>query len=582
MSRTAGVIMVLGMAVATPFRTEAATESLASALPVLRQESPPDSSQLHDRARDAQRRFERERIRRLPFRFAGSGPCDERIGRFCMDHRSDGLWDFPPEDPRVQAARESFLTELHSISERIPGDAWVLGQRVFYLGEADRWEDAARLAERCEGGDRPWCDQLLGLALHSLGDFVRSEEVFERMLASLDRESAEEWRDPWILLDGKGRGTVDDLDGEALREAWRNVWTWADPYYSMPGNDRLTEHYSRRVVAQLRERVLTPYNLRWGDDLEEILIRYGWEVGWETTEPTVRFTRGGSTWGHHHPESRPYVPPGEVLERREPAEEGDWIGERETPRSGYAPLYAPEMVAVRPPVSVLRYGDSIRVVAPQPTSDTLGTGRYSGGMYLVPGGAARFESGGWEDGGASIVAPPGVHLLSVEVVDLDAGIALRHRRWLEEGTYPPGVPLLSDLIPLERSPGLPPDSLSEAMSELRSTLRYPPGDTLRFGWVLHSVLPQPGPVRFRLKLLDPGGGLFDWLGDRLGIGGDDPSLLLEWSEPWPEGTDSFFRAVDLALPPIELGEYLLRLEVELPGRSTMAAERQLQIARSPG
>src|SRR5690606_3314557 len=114
----------------------------------------PREAALRD-ARGAQARFERERVARLPIDhdWPGGG-CDEVVGRICM-RAPAGDWYPPPEDERIVQARETLLAELAAAGEDAPGDPWILGQRVFYLGEAGRWEEALALVrpDACTDAD---------------------------------------------------------------------------------------------------------------------------------------------------------------------------------------------------------------------------------------------------------------------------------------------------------------------------------------------------------------------------------------------------------------------------------------------
>ena len=76
-------------------------------------------------------------------------PCDERIGRICLIHGGDDDWTPVPDPPALVKAREVLLERLDEVARGIPGDGWVLGQRVYYLAEENRWEEAAELASRC-------------------------------------------------------------------------------------------------------------------------------------------------------------------------------------------------------------------------------------------------------------------------------------------------------------------------------------------------------------------------------------------------------------------------------------------------
>src|SRR5918995_180148 len=54
----------------------------------------------------------------------------------------------------------------------------------------------------------------------------------------------------------------------------------ADPLYSLPGNDLRTEHYARHTMALLLQDASNPYGIVWGDDMRELLIRFGWPAHW--------------------------------------------------------------------------------------------------------------------------------------------------------------------------------------------------------------------------------------------------------------------------------------------------------------
>ena len=156
----------------------AASAVLAPALAAQsRDTSNPDSVALHEEAKEVQARFERFREERIPPELAGYGRgCDEIVGRFCLrfeDGEDESEWTVPEEPVEFGMARVQVLRELAEIHDQIPRDSWILGQRVFYMGEVGNWRGAENLIRRCGGGNW-WCTSLLGFVRHEQGDWNTS------------------------------------------------------------------------------------------------------------------------------------------------------------------------------------------------------------------------------------------------------------------------------------------------------------------------------------------------------------------------------------------------------------------------
>ena len=169
----------------------------------------PDSSDLRGRARSAQAQFERRRLQHLPITSVSfTDACDERIGRFCSWY-DEGDWYPQPEPPEVEELRRALLTVLDSVQRHLPGDGWVLGQRVWYHSEAGRWEEALRVGQACGAVEPWWCAALRGFALHGLQRYLEAETAFERSLVLMDAGRAQEWPTRrWVV--GRGARRVHD------------------------------------------------------------------------------------------------------------------------------------------------------------------------------------------------------------------------------------------------------------------------------------------------------------------------------------------------------------------------------------
>ncbi len=328
----------------------------------------PDSTRILSQAEDAQERFERIRRRLLPYVWdGGRRPCEERVGRLCLWHAGEDDWEPVPDPADLVDARADLLTVLAEAGNHVPADEWILGQRIRYLSEAGRWEDAAGLARACGGTVSSWCDVLEGFALHGMGRYEAALERFRRGLETMNSEEALMWRDPSMLLDGKGSDVLEDA-AEGDENEWEDVrarvWTLADPLYLVAGNDRESEHYARWTYSKVSERARNAWGMRWGDDLEEITLRYGWDRGWEQVRPAVGALGGLSTViGHQLPNGREFAPPGRVLEAPSTTTPGAWVPEAERPRSAHVPAYAPELLPGVAQVAVFHRGASIVVAA---------------------------------------------------------------------------------------------------------------------------------------------------------------------------------------------------------------------------
>ncbi len=548
-----------------------------------------DSVMLRRSAEEAQYDFERTRRRHLELASGlWGGECDEVVGRMCLRHGGEDDWTPPPEQQEVISAREELLAILEGIATALPGDGWVLGQRVLYLGVAGRWGEALALARQCGGVTPWWCSCLEGFALHMDEDFVGSIEAFRRGFSQMEADEARRWQDPRILLDSHGRGWVRGTRELAAEQARRTLWLLGDPLYLVPGNDRETEHYARWVVAELREDSHNPYGLSWGRDLRELLLRYGWEIGWERTLPRIGELATTSVVGHHHPDSRGFLPPGWVLEDPTGVGKGKWIPEEESPVASYAPVYAPRLGPATAQIAHFRRGDSVLVVAsyrfppeesetPSPGDSTLPDDALAG-LFLLPGGTIPWhESVARSAAGVlTLSVPPGPYLVSLELYSPGEKRAARLRHGLIAETYPPDVPSLSDLLILRESDDLP-TGFRGAIARARPSTAVTSGERILLVWEVYGLGFQREAPHFHVSLRRRDRSLLRRVARWIGLGGDDREVVLSWMEAAPDALGPLFRAVHLDLPELEQGEYTLRLQVELRGRTTMVSERTLDV-----
>ncbi len=592
------VILLLALVLGSP-RQAASQASLEAALRT---------------AREAQRMFEIVRIGWSPQNHDGrGGSCDEVIGRLCVTDDAGADWYPGPEDPRVGRARDTLLAALARSAEVAPDDPWILGQRVVYLGEAGQWERADSLASaacaRADGAgpearsalDLPpgtWCRALKGLALHSLGRFADSELAFRSALDRMDSAQARAWTNPELDLDAIGRSWWKDLSASARADRTAFVWLVADPLLLVPGNDALTEHWARRTLARARSSSRNGTGISWGSDFEDMMMRYGAEVGWEREAPRPGETGPPGGISHRDPESRPLFPGGGVL--RDPAGSGepDWIPDLRRTRSGYAPPYAAVVLPGAGQLALFPRGERFVLVGAHALPDdttyhakhthpsrnrALGPWRdmpSQAGLFLTPvegpGATMASRSTGSDRGALLLEAPAGRWLASLEVFAPEERRAGRSRMGMMYAGSPPDVPTLSDLLLIDAA--LPDRAtLEEAAARARPREWLGSGERLAIAWEVFGLGPSIGSLSYRLSVEKADEGAMRRLGRRLGLFRGEVNRSLEWQEPGPDRPEAILRSVEIELPRVEPGPYRVHLEVMIPGRTTLVREKTVTI-----
>lgn len=573
---------------------------------------PPDSTQILAQARRAQRDFEnfhRSHLSRVPE--PGGGSCDERIGRICLHYDGGDAWESKKEESSVTEARERLLDTLEAKGDDLPGDRWILGQRVRYLGHLGRWDEALALAGNCQGGEPWWCPALLGYLLHRSGQLLEAEGAFDRALALMPPKELRRWRDPAPLLDYSGARWVRDPGGMGEDQAVARFWRLADPLFLTPGNERLTEHYARLFAATLHSNAATTLDVRWGDGSERILVRYGFVAGWERTESRLGGSGGESVIEHYHPESRGLLPPYEALEDPAGLPEGVWLSSDDPSQSASAPVLAPLLVNAVGQTAVFRRDTDLLVVAAYglPTDTTLLV-RRGGDVEAGPEGppqgtppiaweprvdgaspdtlAGLFlmaDTGGWAplsvigSGGTGILqlrAPPGGYLLSLEQWNPAGRWGARLRHGIRVDAVPPDVPTLSDLLLLDSGGGLP-EGLAEAIPRMLTSSTLDRDEVVTVGWEVYGLGLRRETLTFRISLVEEEGSLIRRAFKRIGLFQRAPALTLSWTEAGAGEPGPFFRAVDLELPRLDPGRYVLRLELDIPNRGNVLSHRRITV-----
>lgn len=562
----------------------------------------PDSSERVERLRDRQRDFERHRrLRFPPTGGAAAERCDERVGRYCLFHGDGDGWEPRPEDPGVRRRRARLIDRLAAAARALPGDGWIAGQRVRYLVAADRAGEAAIAARACRA-EAWWCTALEAFARHHGAEPGRADSLFGAALRQMSAERRRRWIDPTVFLGDDAAAALEELAGEERRARLRRLWWLSDPLWTVPGRGRRNGHLARRVRCRLQRHAAGPYGTAWGDDLEELTLRYGWPVGWQRVRPGHYGTGGDpEVVAHHAPWARRMAPPAPVLEDPAAAGPGAWPLDPEEPHAEYAPPGLDTLA--RPTVRWTSFPrpDSLRLVAAwrwEAEVDAEASLRVETGPDGPSADAAGRQRGG--TGRLAAALPAGPAVASLELIRRGSGRAARHRAGIRPPERPEGVPGLSGLL-LTTPPERPEDrgdpgdgdgpfrrsgpgaaELASAAERARAPGPVLPGERVGLYWESYGPEAALRGGRTSVRLVQEEGGFLDDVARGLGLAGDPREVSVSWSTA-PAGEGRIHPSgVVVTLPSdLEPGRYRLEVTVRPPGREPLEAGALLRLREAP-
>jgi hypothetical protein len=548
-----------------------------------------DSSRTLRAARRAQERFESLRRANLPFgRGAPRGPCDLQIGRFCYWH-DDGA---PPpqlaEPERITRARTRFLDTLGRLARVAAGDEWIAGQHVRYLLEAGRTADAIAAATVCRSTPW-WCDALSGLALHQAGEHLRADSAFANALARMPDEQRCRWTDISFLIEGDAAKQYRRLPCSDRAGFERRFWWLSDPLYSRPGNDARTEFFARRTMSWLEQHARSAYNLSWGSDVDELLMRFGWPTWWTRDHPSSLAGNAPPSIVGHEPTPSFFFHPADRLLETDPADAqpGDWQPTSPRPSARYAPAYAASFSVLRTHVSVFRRGDSAIVVAAyEPPDDSLfDDGVIEAALALGSDEAAtmtvvrrRLDGRAAEPLVATVAWAP--MLASVELTAAKrrgvarARLGLRPDDARRRGAA--GRLALSDIL-LYRAVDSTARSVEDVSRYALGTARIALGGRVGVYWELYGLRPAGEPLSITLSVERVGIGWTTRAAERVGLATKATPLRVRWQEVPKRDNGVASRAITIDLSALPAGRYRMHLMVAADDGSTAVSERFVEL-----
>lgn len=540
-------------------------------------------------ARSAAYRYERLLVSTAPHHYGGrpGDRCDERIGRFCFWHRTPGTPGRPilPDPPEVVAAREAAIHAFRRWFTLAPDNGAVVGPLVRYLIESERASEAAAAARAHVWARDDDAESLLflGLALHYSGDFQAAEETFDRARATMPEDERRRLDDVSVLLERAESSYYRRLPDEERAAYERAFWALSDTWYLEPGNERRSGHYARHAWSRIH--AMAPRvdgRLRWGQDHDEILIRYGLPTGrarsWQPSSlpPSHRPTSLVEWFNPHRlaltPEELatagiPYAPPTGMRPEIE----------RDTVRSYYAPVTIRRTrgLLVQPSVFPVADGGTVRVDAALPPDTTAPIAPVAPRAIMVILDTLGHElarapaSARVRDDSVTVVfaeqrMPPGSYVYRIEVLDDSTRIGGLAQYRIDVPA--PGGLSVSDLLVAHPVYGNAPTSRADASLEPTARLVVPPGQELGLYAEVSGLQVDAAGAAFAVEWWTERAeheGLLRraarWVGQRFGIAGADEPTRVGWDDGSPEDAQVVF--ISLSLDDVDSGLHRVGLLV---------------------
>lgn len=540
-----------------------------------------DSTRILRAAKSAQIHFEsRRRFLAPSFNAGAKGTC-QMIGRFCRRASGVRFTEIPDEPGGITRARGELLTALASAAAKIPGDGWIAGQRVRYLIEQGEDSSASEAAGSCRA-DAWWCDALAGLVAHSSNHFVAAEQSFARMLKEMPAAKRCEWTNLSDLLDGDARESYEHLGCESREAANRKIWWLADPLFSTPGNERRTEHYARRVWAEIDRGGTNGFGMSWAADMMEMIVRFGWAEKW-TQQPPSGFSDGSQSYVAHEREpdfhflptvrfDAPLVAFGDTV----------WKLDQENPREGYSPRYASSFVSIQPQLARFRRGDSTLVVAAfDVTGDTIW--KYIAvrpALIIAPNDTTRFLIARFDStprrSALWATAPSREALAGVELMSLDGKIEGRWRGALQPLTADTSRRGISDLLVFDATDSLA-SSIEGAIETAYGNNIIAQNRKLGVYWESYGEGVSDSAQTVSLTLTPLAPSVVTRVLRSLGVGKKLTPVDVRWRSAEPGATVQP-RSVRLDLSQVAVGRYELRVTIG-DGAASHSSSRSVVIER---
>src|SRR5687768_16091421 len=551
---------------------------------------PPAVTTSIEALRAAQEGFETFRRRNAPAFSVRSGPdrCDERVGRFCYWYEEDSP-DPPKESERIREGRDRLIEQIDSVGRIWPNDRWVSGQRVRYLAEAGRYDDAVRAAQACVAREW-WCNALRGFAFHVAGRFEEADSSYEAALRLMSDTERCNWKDMKLLLADDQLKQYREHSCARRGPLEERIWWLSRPMLSGRGNDARTEYYSRLMMAHFVEDAPSAYSMGFDFDERELTLRYGWPIAWTRT-PGERLSIGGepSLVGHERTPAHPFLPARGVLDNPASSDSAGWRSKGIPPvRARYSPVYAKRLIPLEHQSALFRRGDPAMVMVAwsvakdEQLSAAADASERTAAMVLTRGDErdaafVRGQSAG-RTGHLMARSAWGSMRLSVEVAAAKRQTLARARYGVRRSDSPQSRIQVSDIVLFEPYDGMP-ASAEDVLPHMRTSERIPVGSRVGIFWEAYNTNPTGEGIEVNITVAPEntsGGWLSRGLRALRRVREAQP-VSVGLRDVSARGSPVTARAVEVDLSTLTPGRYLLQLELNAGPGNEVRVERTITV-----
>ena len=467
---------------------------------------------------------------------------------------------------RTSAAMFQFISELQRLGASWPGDPLAVAHSVYGLVRLEQMAPAIAIAEQCGAVDW-WCDLILGMAHHRSGDSALADSRYRAALARGDPELICLLTDITNLLEGRDAATYRRWPcPSAGRSAFEERFWWmSDPFLTRPGNDRWTEHVTRRFELVLDERL----GARRGDDRRSIdaVTRRGHPDSWMRGMRQIDFWKSEAAARYRFTPAS-LVGDG-VQALRYELQAGRWD-------EGYTPLEYGPVFEVRGQVARFLEGDSLFLAAAADLDDAPFDPRDI--RFAATEGASGYRA---SRGGApgsqrptfTLLVPQAAMLVAIEAFGV-RGDAARMR----QGVLPlaANAVAVSDVLVLDPRLAELPGNREEAVRSMHPQTWIGNASDLVVYWEIYG-LPTDETVQVTVALQTGGAGLMTRIRRTLGGRTAPPATTVSWTEPVTGPIHPMSMTVDVDR--LEQGDYDLRIDIRGPDGSTASTIRRVRLGR---